>query len=1424
MNLRLNGRVTVKKSVSRLLLALALLMSWLCLLTPANAATYTVAELLPTPLDVPDAINTVSWENSDTAYPNDDDKRLVNIGFPFTLKDTSYTQLRILTNGVLHFGAEQRFHRVYNNTALPSNSADLFIAPYWDDLVDDAQSSVTYGTRGSAPFRSFIVTWNNVRAYANNLRYDFQVVLYENGDIRFRYANNTANGASATIGIELDNSDFTQYSFNSSSVRTDFDLFFKNTLLILPDAVLETSLDELEWTGVSGEVLDGSGNGLNGTVMGGARNTDLAPALTGNPGTCRYADFNGSNQYINIPHNNLLNQNGSFTVAAWIKIDALPTSGLKTIISKDENYEFHVKPNGSINWWWQTTAPSATRQFDSSGAITPGRWTHVAIRYQPNNQQIFINGGVAGSASFGGTPQTNTDPLQIGADQGLAGRNFNGDIDEVRVFDVALSDAQMVTLATETHFCALANPGCSAAFADALSSHNDGTLTFTESGNLVNSPDNLLQFSAIVPATNSYCNNALCRADSGNPVSEIDFGSFPDTSTFTQDFSVNNNQTGTLGNASQNEYDDVEVGQSATLEINSARSTYYIDDLFIRRDATVNLRPGDYWVRRFRLERNVKINVIGSGTARLLIRETVNFDRDSWLNANDAFGLTGDPAKLLIYGEGDINFSRNTRVWAGIYAQGDITLDRDSQFMGGITANNISINRNTTINYDAAAMTRLDFGNLCQGGSCTLGSFQITQPAVALACPQARASITFQAMCADGTTPKTDYAGIIGFSTNENSLSQFFAASSGGTAISSLTLNGSENGAGNIYLYHQNENNDLRVTLTDATASVTSSSNQGTDFRSSGFAVTGPAGFACGTTQSVMLTAIGQQDNLSGACSVLTGFSGSKAISVWARVNYDVDEVPPVQDALISPFVLNGTAVSANTQGAANLTLNFTAGQANISLQHLNAAQLLGLEFAHDDGVVGTPGLRGSSAPMIISPAQLRVSAPSADSACPTNDVNCTPFVSAGSHFDLNVAAVCADPGATVATSYRTPAAQDIALSLNLIAPPAPGGVNGLLGVNQVSVPAGNNGQTTVNNQKVSEVGVFTVDATAPPYFGQTLTSGTSSSIGRFFVHHFDLTLSPANFNRSCNNFSYLDQNFFFNIAPQLRIEAKNADNQITRNYEGSFWKLGAALQEQGSCSGISTIKGFCYSDNIGGAASLWAPNGSQSYGNINNINGVLEMSLHTLDAFRYQRPTVGNVLPFDADIQLMVELDDGDATGSQTLANIGFVGDSDSGSTNYNLTNDRLLRHGRWNMENAFGPETENLAIKAHAQYYSLANRFEMNPDDNCTVFTNADIALVPSGVGATNFAAIPVGASGTSNFSLNSPLALGEDENFSLSFPGAGNVGDIDISVNLSSQPWLRYDWDGDGSLEDHPSIEASFGQYRGHDRIIYWREVSN
>jgi hypothetical protein len=71
---------------------------------------------------------------------------------------------------------------------------------------------------------------------------------------------------------------------------------------------------------------------------------------------------------------------------------------------------------------------------------------------------------------------------------------------------------------------------------------------------------------------------------------------------------------------------------------------------------------------------------------------------------------------------------------------------------------------------------------------------------------------------------------------------------------------------------------------------------------------------------------------------------------------------------------------------------------------------------------------------------------------------------------------------------------------------------------------------------------------------------------------------------------------------------------------------------------------------------------------------------------------------------------------------------------------------------------------------------------------------------------------ASGETTASFNSPLSAGKG-NLSLTAPGVGNFGFLDLSV--SAPAWLQFNWDGvdQGSdanlLDDNPRARAAFGK---------------
>jgi len=211
--------------------------------------------------------------------------------------------------------------------------------------------------------------------------------------------------------------------------------------------VLDMHFDEIAWTGAAGEVLDQTGS-FNGQAKGGVTTANSSPALSGNPGTCRYGEFDGIDDYVEIgdaPELDLLTE---LSVATWIKPESIPSSGLKTILSKDENYEFHLNSSGEIFWWW------GTNSFSTSGAgISAGNWYHVAITYKSGKQSIYVNGVEKGSRAFTGNLPLNNDPLQIGQDQGYAGRYFHGLIDEVSLYSNALSATDVNDIYLKTHPC-----------------------------------------------------------------------------------------------------------------------------------------------------------------------------------------------------------------------------------------------------------------------------------------------------------------------------------------------------------------------------------------------------------------------------------------------------------------------------------------------------------------------------------------------------------------------------------------------------------------------------------------------------------------------------------------------------------------------------------------------------------------------------------------------------------------------------------------------------------------------------------------------------------------------------------------------------------------------------------------------------------
>ncbi|RCW66569.1 MSHA biogenesis protein MshQ [Marinobacter nauticus] len=219
---------------------------------------------------------------------------------------------------------------------------------------------------------------------------------------------------------------------------------------ILPPAVGSWTLDEGDWDGTPGEVIDSTGNGLNGRAVNGVMSSADFPALSGDPGTCGYGIFDdGNDQFIEVADNPSLNIEDELTISAWIYPTSYPnrglfSPGLHSIVSKNQNYEFHLDSDGEIYWWWRTQG-GAARDFTTSGVnLGLDDWHHVAITYRSGEQIIYVNGVERASRTFTGDLRLDESSMYIGADlvDGLFGsrlsRHFDGRIDEVAIFNSVL--------------------------------------------------------------------------------------------------------------------------------------------------------------------------------------------------------------------------------------------------------------------------------------------------------------------------------------------------------------------------------------------------------------------------------------------------------------------------------------------------------------------------------------------------------------------------------------------------------------------------------------------------------------------------------------------------------------------------------------------------------------------------------------------------------------------------------------------------------------------------------------------------------------------------------------------------------------------------------------------------------------------------
>ncbi len=177
-------------------------------------------------------------------------------------------------------------------------------------------------------------------------------------------------------------------------------------------------------------VADASGQNNTGTTL----NTTWTTGRYG-----RGLAFNGGNSWVTVNDSASLNLVNRLTLEAWVS----PTvsSGWRTIMLKELDEIYSLYANSSSGPFAGMNIGGYQEIF-SSTRLPTNTWSHVAATWDGTTLRLYVNGVQVASRAVAGTLLTTSNPLRIGGNANW-GEYFAGTIDEVRVYNRALSAAEI---------------------------------------------------------------------------------------------------------------------------------------------------------------------------------------------------------------------------------------------------------------------------------------------------------------------------------------------------------------------------------------------------------------------------------------------------------------------------------------------------------------------------------------------------------------------------------------------------------------------------------------------------------------------------------------------------------------------------------------------------------------------------------------------------------------------------------------------------------------------------------------------------------------------------------------------------------------------------------------------------------------------
>ncbi len=224
----------------------------------------------------------------------------------------------------------------------------------------------------------------------------------------------------------------------------------------------------------NGNPADSSGNGNDGILQSGLIGASAAAATDGGTLPVLVADrfgrpnmayyFNNA-ATVKIPYNSQLNPQ-TFTILLWLKRDGTNANNYLFSLDRWNGYKFQLQ-GGNLPFLTVNTSTGDHDQDDGGIAVdSAGVWRQVAVSYTAGTEKFYIQGKLVATETVTGTPLTVSSSLNLSIGNEMPKENYNlidptnanyfygasffmGAIDDVRFYNIVLTDAQILSIYTD---------------------------------------------------------------------------------------------------------------------------------------------------------------------------------------------------------------------------------------------------------------------------------------------------------------------------------------------------------------------------------------------------------------------------------------------------------------------------------------------------------------------------------------------------------------------------------------------------------------------------------------------------------------------------------------------------------------------------------------------------------------------------------------------------------------------------------------------------------------------------------------------------------------------------------------------------------------------------------------------------------------